>query len=379
MSKIDLFNILTVAKYFLSISDFIILSQVNSKYLKIFDCFHFNPFPLSATTRKFFTNLETLHLWSTTDETFGNRVPKRYIEETEQFPDTPQHSSEEHNSDEELELHDEFKKEQRTTETFFNIVIWYQVDFKTTTIYRTNNMVFKNVTYTTKDVKEFGTTIPDIVNTLGEFTFTLQNTTKEQMKDFKIPSHITSIRNECFKGNTNLSQLSFGPNLLSIGESAFVNINNLHIDINSKNCVHLTRITLPESVKVLGMSSFCECGGIEEITIPEGITEIPAWCFGKCFSLRIVSLPKSVERIGQFAFFWCRSLLIFNGGDSLENVGAFCFKDCYSLKSASFRNKNLKVDIGAFFNCNKMKRLEVNENVITNNWELPKCTKVVVI
>lgn len=74
--KLSSYELLIVSKYFESFEDFINISCVNKKLTKyqLHQTFHFNPIPLTKQTRKYFTQLETLHLYSKEDETFPDDV-----------------------------------------------------------------------------------------------------------------------------------------------------------------------------------------------------------------------------------------------------------------------------------------------------------------
>lgn len=88
------------------------------------------------------------------------------------------------------------------------------------------------------------------------------------MKEWTIPSGVTSI-----------------------GHDAFLNYTNL------------TSVTIPSSVTFLDVSAFNGCTGLTSVTIPTRVTSIGAWAFQGCAALTKVSIPASVTSIGEVAFY----------------------------------------------------------------------------
>lgn len=73
-------------------------------------------------------------------------------------------------------------------------------------------------------------------------------------------------------------------------------------------CSSDSEVTLPSSVKVIGVGAFCECENLSTIHLPDGLTTIGADAFYKCL-LRGVIVPDSVTEIGDTAFFGLASEL----------------------------------------------------------------------
>lgn len=71
---------------------------------------------------------------------------------------------------------------------------------------------------------------------------------------------------------------------------------------------NLSSVIIPESMKYLGMDSFCNCTGLETVHLPEGIISLGQDAFRKCTSLKNIVVPKSVQNIEQWAFMDCESI-----------------------------------------------------------------------
>ncbi len=64
----------------------------------------------------------------------------------------------------------------------------------------------------------------------------------------------------------------------------------------------LQRITLPESLKVIGECAFAHCEELEEVNLPHGLRDIRDAAFYGCISLKRVLLPMTAKLISEGAF-----------------------------------------------------------------------------
>lgn len=79
-------------------------------------------------------------------------------------------------------------------------------------------------------------------------------------------------------------------------------------DIAFKEQKNLYRITIPDSVKVIGFGAFDGCTGLISVNIPDGVSEISGDVFEKCSSLENIVIPNSVKVIEYGAFKDCTNL-----------------------------------------------------------------------
>ena len=105
-----------------------------------------------------------------------------------------------------------------------------------------------------------------------------------------IPSGVTSIGHDAFRGNLNLTSVTIPSGVTSIGSGAFA------------GCTNLKSITIPSSVTSIGDSAFYDCRSLTTITIPSSVTSIGNRAFRGCTSLASVTIPSSVTSIGRGAF-----------------------------------------------------------------------------
>lgn len=64
----------------------------------------------------------------------------------------------------------------------------------------------------------------------------------------------------------------------------------------------ITRITLPEGLKKIGESAFCDLISLESVNIPESVRSIGEYAFRDCVSLKTIIVPDGVKDIDANAF-----------------------------------------------------------------------------
>lgn len=70
---------------------------------------------------------------------------------------------------------------------------------------------------------------------------------------------------------------------------------------------NLTSITIPTSVKKIGLAAFAN-SVLTSVVIPDGVDTIESWTFGWCEELASVALPASVKTFRYGVFWGCKSL-----------------------------------------------------------------------
>ena len=90
--------------------------------------------------------------------------------------------------------------------------------------------------------------------------------------------------------NTPIKKLTIGNSVTLIGDSAF------------RGCRRLTSVTIPNSVTSIGDSAFESCSGLTSVTIPNSVTTISDYAFNRCDNLISVTMGTGVLSIGESAF-----------------------------------------------------------------------------
>ena len=134
-----------------------------------------------------------------------------------------------------------------------------------------------------------------------------------------LPNSIKVIGNSAFSGCTALKEVVLNEGLERIADKAF------------NRCYNLTSITLPSTLKSIGGRAFEECNQLKEIVIPEGVTRIENSTFQYCYQLRSVTLPSTLKYIGSNAFYSCNSLAEITLPNGLSNIESYAFAYCNKL------------------------------------------------
>ena len=106
-----------------------------------------------------------------------------------------------------------------------------------------------------------------------------------------IGDSVTSIGNQAFQGCSNLTSVTFRPTskLTSIGDDAFYDCG-------------FTSIIIPNSVTSIGDGAFFSCLSLTTVTIGNSVGSIGEEVFQSCAALTSITIPNSVTSIGTNAF-----------------------------------------------------------------------------
>ena len=156
-----------------------------------------------------------------------------------------------------------------------------------------------------------------------------------------------------------------GNNLRQIGTRAFY------------NCVKLSSINIPESVKEIGAYAFFSCKDLKSITLPEGLTSIKEQTFAYCRGMETITIPQSVTSIGKAAFKGCDILDNVVIPDTVKELGESSFSDCIGMTTLKIGNKIETIPMLAFARCDKLVNLTIGTGVKTISEEaFTKCVSL---
>ena len=132
-----------------------------------------------------------------------------------------------------------------------------------------------------------------------------------------IPNGVTAIGNDAagtyscasaFDNCVNLTSITLGPDLSTIGEFSFYRCNALtSIDVSPDND---TYISFDNVLYTKDMSTlvFCPMGREGSFNIPSEVNVIGDYSFDNCTLLNGITIPESVYSIGSYAFHDCNNL-----------------------------------------------------------------------
>ena len=127
------------------------------------------------------------------------------------------------------------------------------------------------------------------------------------------------------------SHITIPSTVRSVGEKAFANIADVHIDFLG-------------ALSSLGVSSFEECKHLEKIKLAEGLTTIPYRCFFGASALKTIDIPKGVTIIEENAFTSCEAMQSVILPDTLTTIEDGAFLDASEMKAVFFRGTEEQFD-----------------------------------
>lgn len=157
----------------------------------------------------------------------------------------------------------------------------------------------------------------------------------------------------------------------------------------------LESLTIPSSVKKIGLNPFSYCGvnlicnspyfkveddalftsdmklliayiGIEkEYKVPEGVEIIGDEAFAGRYDLKKIQLPSSLKIIGNYSFSNCINLQHIIIPEGLKMIGNSAFHKCYNLWDIKLPNSLLSIGNFTFYNCAALSYLTIPSSVVS--------------
>lgn len=194
-------------------------------------------------------------------------------------------------------------------------------------------------------------TIPDSVQTIGEFAFAGSG-----LISITVPDTVTRLGGSAFANCAYLEEINLSHSISKL-ESASFDPGGYKSEFQTvgafQGCKSLKSITIPDNVKSIGAAAFCGCSSLEEVILPKGLISISSatatytdwetdethtsWhgTFENCENLKKITIPGSVSNIDVESFEGCdkletayfggseqqwNAITIYTGNDALLNA-----------------------------------------------------------
>jgi BspA type Leucine rich repeat region (6 copies)/Concanavalin A-like lectin/glucanases superfamily/Secretion system C-terminal sorting domain/Ig-like domain CHU_C associated len=131
---------------------------------------------------------------------------------------------------------------------------------------------------------------------------------------------VTSIANDAFRSNGQLTSVSIPNSVTSIGDFAFYSSRQI------------TTVAIANSVTSIGEQAFAFCTKLSNVNIPNALTSVGQYAFNGC-DITSITLPNTMTSISEGMFVNCDNLQSVTIPRSITNMGIYAFGSCTALKS----------------------------------------------
>lgn len=218
-----------------------------------------------------------------------------------------------------------------------------------------------------------------------------------------IPDSVESIGYQAFGyGNSagNTKTISIGANLRRLDDNSFEcrGVDNIYVSSQNKyfdsrqNCNCLIRTStntillgsnnafIPEGIVTLNDLAFSDCVGLTSITIPDSVKYVGSFTFASCTNLPIIdsiqyadsylikvtdtklssySVKEGTRFIGGDAFYNCDNLITFEVPETVTFIGDYGFESCSNLTAITLPQHMEKIGYQAFSLCVKLQSVKM--------------------
>ena len=187
---------------------------------------------------------------------------------------------------------------------------------------------------------------------------------------------------------TKLQSVSLPTTVKKIGLSAFENclfLKDVYIQGAVEEwegnvfegCSSLTNVMLADGITEIGFSAFRNCTSLKTITLPNGLNSISDYFFEGCSSLTSIHIPNGVTSIGVQVFDGCSSLTDVTLPEGLKSIGSWTFGSCSSLTSITIPNSVTSIGMYAFASCSSLIDITLPNGVTAlNNGTFSHCSSL---
>ena len=215
-------------------------------------------------------------------------------------------------------------------------------------------------------------TIPSSVKEIGANAFSRC----ERLSNITLNEGLEVISSDAFSG-TNISSIHIPSTVYDLSEyNAGYMTEEGRYDNVIRYCANLRTITVsqdnPTYTVINGdlynkktnviIAHPSKIGGV--ITVCDGTERIAMGCFSDCVAITKINIPASVKTIGESAFNSCTSLKELIIPEGVERIGKYAFAYCSSLEKLSMPSTLTNINFSNIFldGCFKLSKLEVNAN-----------------
>ena len=203
---------------------------------------------------------------------------------------------------------------------------------------------------------------------------------------------VTAIGNSALRSHINLKSVTIPTSVKNIGVFTFSECYNLteiivedgNTEYTSEDGVLFNKnktslisyptgkegdYTIPDGVTTIVDGAFNCCRYLTSLTIPNSVVNICDYTFYNCANMTSVTLPNNLTSINTHMFYGCRRLASITIPETVTSIGADAFVTCYGLTELKIPNSVTFIDIYAFWDCPNLTYNEYDNALYLGNDE----------
>ena len=114
------------------------------------------------------------------------------------------------------------------------------------------------------------------------------------------------------------------------------------------------RVTIPDTVEVVGESAFENNQKVQFVVIPKSVRRLDAYVFWGCNNLEEVVLGKGLTAINEYSFANCTGLKQITIPENVQSIEAQAFAGCTNLTDIYIPSEVTSIAEDAFLNCDNV-------------------------
>lgn len=114
------------------------------------------------------------------------------------------------------------------------------------------------------------------------------------------------------------------------------------------------RVTIPDTVEVVGESAFENNRKVQLVVIPKSVKRLDAYVFWGCNNLEEVVLGKGLTAVDEYSFAGCTGLKQITIPDNVQSIESQAFAGCTNLTDVYISSEVTSIAEDAFLNCDNV-------------------------
>ena len=171
--------------------------------------------------------------------------------------------------------------------------------------------------------------------------------------------YVTSIDAHAFEGS-NITSITIPYTIKSIGIGAFRSCNNLK-EVHISDLLIWCNIKFGDNPLRYAHNLYLDNKLVTDLEIPDCVPSIADYAFRGCTSLTSVIIPNSVKDIGNYAFQDCSGLTSVTIPNSITSIGSNTFDGCSGLTSVTIPNSVTSIGSNAFNGCTGLNQVHISD------------------